>query len=450
MSRAPAVRNYFGDIVSHPKVVVEATTVEDIVRVLRDPVRYPSPVRAAGSNHSATPCAVAEGGTLIKMRMNRILRIGPDTMTVEAGAELLDMARALERQNLQFFVNPEIGKLTAGSAACAGTKDASMPGEFGQVGSYVIGVKMVVASGEVLEVTEDRQPELMQKVRSSYGTFGVIYEVTFRVHAIRALQVHHETFRLDQFVRALPELKQRNASMMYYLFPHADRITVEFKKYNPQASGKPNRRIWRGRNRLWRTHGAALTWGIEKYVSPPSLRYAIVDGLNRVCRLWMVHQLKSDHTLAADEIIDYPPVSDRGFTFSLFGFPEDRYPTVLADYFRFSVDYYRERHYRTNMVDVGYSVSKDQQSLLSYSYEGDVMTLDPVSTGNRGWKEFLVAFNQFCSDRNGVPLLNQTFGVTRKMAEKAFGARLAVMAETRRTFDPDGRLLNDYFRELFG
>ena len=69
--------------------------------------------------------------------MNRILQIGDDTLTVEAGATHIDMARGTRRQGLQFYVNTEIGSLTAGSAACAGTKDASFPGEYGQVGSYV-------------------------------------------------------------------------------------------------------------------------------------------------------------------------------------------------------------------------------------------------------------------------------------------------------------------------
>ena len=205
----PVVTNWFGDLVSHPKVVVEAASVADIIAVLKDPVKYPSPVRAVGSNHSTAPCGVAEGGTLIKMAgMNRILAITPDAVTVEAGAIYIDLAQELEKHNLQLYVNTEIGSLSAGSAACAGTKDASMPGEFGQVSSYVTRIKMVLPSGELLEVTED-QPELMQKVRSSYGTFGVVYEVTFRVRPIVPLAVHHENFAIADFVRRLPELKAR-------------------------------------------------------------------------------------------------------------------------------------------------------------------------------------------------------------------------------------------------
>jgi hypothetical protein len=51
------------------------------------------------------------------------------------------------------------------------------------------------------------------------------------------------------------------------------------------------------------------------------------------------------------------------------------------------------------------------------------MAIDPVSTGNPGWKPFLEAYNQFCSDRGGMPLLNQTFGLTPAIARKAYGDR---------------------------
>jgi hypothetical protein len=137
------------------------------------------------------------------------------------------------------------------------------------------------------------------------------------------------------------------------------------------------------------------------------------------------------------------------YTFSLFAFDADSYSTVLPEFFAFCKDYYQRTGYRSNLSYVGYLIAKDQQALLSYSWNGDVLTLDPVSTGNPGWKDFLREYNQFCSVRHGAPLLNQTFGVTREIAERAFGDRLAMMAQARRTYDPDGRLLNEYFRELF-
>ncbi len=90
------VTNWFGNVVSHPQVVVDANSVDDIVRVLQDTSIYPSPVRAVGSNHSTSPCGAADGGTLIRMKMNQVLNVTDDTLTVQAGALHIDLAKMLE------------------------------------------------------------------------------------------------------------------------------------------------------------------------------------------------------------------------------------------------------------------------------------------------------------------------------------------------------------------
>ena len=123
--RGLEVRNWYGDLVSYPRVVTQPRSVDDIVAIVADPVTYPSPVRAHGSRHSTTLCGGADGGTVVDMRkLDRILRIGPDTVTVEAGALYIDVAKELEKRDLQFYVNIEVGNLTIGSAACCATKDA--------------------------------------------------------------------------------------------------------------------------------------------------------------------------------------------------------------------------------------------------------------------------------------------------------------------------------------
>jgi hypothetical protein len=442
------VTNWFGDLVSHPQQIVEANGVADIIAVMKNPDKYPSPVRAVGSNHSTTPCGVAEGGTLIKMKMNRILNIGKDTVTVEAGALYIDIALELEKHNLQVFVNTEIGCLSAGSAACCGTKDSSMPGEFGQVSSYAIGVKMVLPSGELLEVTENDK-ELLQKVRCSYGTFGIVYEVTFRVRPLARLDVHHKTYSVQDFITALPELRKLDYALMYYIFPFNDRITVEFRRYNPTAKGDPDTNVWKVRNYFWGTVGPKFAHDTEQNVADPSSRYAIIDAFSAMWRFKLENIIHSDNTLPSGQMIRYPPVSDDSrYTFSLFAFPEAEFPKAFTGYVKFVNDYYKNQHYRSNLLSVGYRITQDQSSLLSYSYDGAIMTIDPISTNNDGWKTFLTAYNGFCSDLGGIPLLNQTYGLTPAIIQKAFGARLSVIKEARKNYDPQGRLLNPYFQTL--
>jgi hypothetical protein len=445
------VTNWFGNIVSQPAVVVEPASVQDIVAILKSPDKYPAPVRAVGSNHSTSACGTADGGTLIKMdKMSAIIEITADTVTVQGGAIYIDVAKELEKRGLQFYVNTEIGSLSAGSAACCGTKDASMPGEFGQVNSYISRIKMVLPSGDLLEVTDD-QPELMQLVRSSYGTFGIVYEATFRIRQIVPLAVHHETFSLEDFTAKLPQLKARGESMMFYIFPFDDLITVEFRHYNPTAKGDPNRIAWPLRNYMWANAGPLFCAQVERDIEDKDIRYGIINSFCAVWRFKLENLVSSDNTVATDQIIRYPKVADASrYTFSLSAFPEANYASVLSDYFRFCKQYYDQAGYRTNMLNVGYWIAKDQGSLLSYSYDGPVMTIDPVSTGNPGWPAFLIAYNEFCAAHGGIPLFNQTDAITPAQIQAALGDRLKTFAAARRTYDPNGRLLNAYFRTMLG
>ncbi len=102
-------------------------------------------------------------------------------------------------------------------------------------------------------------------------------------------------------------------------------------------------------------------------------------------RFKLENLVSSDNTIATDQIIRYPLVADASrHTFSLSAFPEASYPAVLTAYFAFCKQYYQEQGYRTNMLNVGYAIAQDQGPLLSYSFDGPVMTIDPVSTGNPG------------------------------------------------------------------
>ncbi len=446
------VRNWFGDLDWEAGAVVDAKSVEEIVAVMRDPAKYASPVRGRGSGHSTTVCGVADGGTVVSMKgMNRILDIGTDTVTAEAGAMLIDIAKELEKRGLQFYVNIELGNATIGSLACCATKDASMPGEFGQANSYCVAMKMVTASGEILEVDES-DPELLQAARSSYGLFGIVYEVTFKVQPLQEMAVEHGTFKLDDFTNRLPELFERGQSMMMYIFPYLDRIAVEFRRYAgpaDKAAEPASHWVWKARNFAWKTFMPGFGAVVERRV-PAVLRYRLVNGLNRATYGLVFPRIAAKHTVPTDQMIRYPEVSGGSrYTFSIWAFPEERYGETLREYFQFAKDYHRRTGFRPNMLHVGYRIEQDDSSLFSYTFAGRVLTIDPVSTGAPGWREFLAAYNDFCSEHDGKPLFNQSFGLTPHHARKAFGDRIDRFETIRRRLDPKDRLLNKYFRELF-
>ena len=448
----PTVSNWFGDIHSQPRVVVKPTTVEEIIAVLKNPAKYPSPVRPVGSNHSVTRCTVADGGTQIDMTaFTRIVQIGPDTVTAQAGALYIDVAAELGKVGLQFYVNIELGNLTIGSGACCGTKDGSFPGEFGQVNAYVSAMKVITPAGELIEVTEAKDPELMQALRSSYGLMGIVFEATFRVRPVKPLIVENITYGVDEFVKTLPSLIQRGDAMMFYLSPFLNRITVELSRFGEATGSAPSRWRWKVRNEAWKNYGPGFAHLCTAYIPNRALRYFLIDTSTRIQQWSLSNLVRHQNTLAADQTIRYPHRGGLGrYTFSLWGFPESTYGQVLQAYVEFSRDYFKRTGYRNDVFDVGFRVGKDTNSLLSYTYDGTVITIDPVSTGAEGWNEFLVEYNVFCSEHGGSPLFNQTPFLTHTQVRKALGARLDKFVAYRKRFDPTDRMLTPYFRELLG
>ena len=86
----PSLTNYDGSITTTPQQIARPTNVAELQAILKHSDKYPSPVRAMGSNHSLTPCA-ATPGTVIDMRgMKKVLKIDRQAMTMTAEAGIAD------------------------------------------------------------------------------------------------------------------------------------------------------------------------------------------------------------------------------------------------------------------------------------------------------------------------------------------------------------------------
>lgn len=449
ISRDITIKSWDGTWTYSPKVLVTPKSADDLVEIMKDETRFPAPVRPAGSMHS-TARMNGDSGTMVDMKaMNRIIEIGSDTVTVEAGATFITVAKELQTHGKQFYVMTEIGNVTLGAMATAATKDSSFPSEYGQVSSYVTAIRYVTPQGEIRTITEKDNPDEMVLMRSSYGLLGIAFEITLRVRPTQALWLRHRSLSLAQFRARFPEYKQDSCAVMYYIFPYEKRVVVELKKDNP--ADKPSQRHrWQYRNRFWRKYDPLITRMIDRY-APNRTTRAMLDRLHfGLLRFGLSRLIGGDKTWPHAQIISYPrdPGLNR-YIFSMWAFPQDSYFDILEAYCDFLIRYERETGYRTNLPSVGYSISKDRNALFSYCWDGPTLSIDPASTGGPEWEAFLRVYNDFCSNHGGVPLFNQTPFLTHNQVHKAFGEeRIAKFNEARKKADPEDRLLDDYFREL--
>ncbi len=476
------VYNWFETIQCSERPAEAPEEESALKRILAERRRFPSPIRPVGSLHSMTECIAARvpaqlrWGTLVSLRklakrqsLRANLERDPSTVppgaplgtvTVPAGRTFIEVARELRAKDLQLRVNTELGSLTMGAAACGATKDSSFPGEPGQVCHDVVGMRLIKPSGEIKEFREG-DPDF-EALRCSYGLFGIVTEVTFRVFKHEYISIRHEELEAEDFEQRRQEWLQNGEAVFLYLFPYArrQRIIAELRRKSPLQQGKDVSMRLRARNYFWR-EGLHRVAGAIRRLPHEKLAHLVGEVQQKFVGEFL-KEIDISSVSPVAQLVDFEKLAhgseaDQGppkFTFSMWAFPTNpehgnpSFARILDQYFAFcrSED---AGDFRTVLPQVSYHISRDTSSLLSYSHKSDVWTLDPIASGEEaGWNEFLKKFNDRCSDWGGTPLFNQTPHLERRHVVRAFGDRLARFEDARRRFDPDKRMLNDYFANL--
>jgi hypothetical protein len=450
---ANQVTNYDGSITANPQQLVVAKTVDDIQGVLRDSATYPGPVRAMGSYHSLTPC-VSTDGTIIDMKqMNQVVSIDAAnlTFTVQAGMQMIDANKALRAQGLQFMLNIESGNMTVGAASCCHSKDALDGIEFGQVSSYVTAMKWVTPQGDLAEASDTSDPNQMKLMRSSYGLLGIIYEVTFRIKPIEALHFTYLPRPVEELTQAeVDNLLDTSEGLICWTVGRTAVFQQRHKITQPGIFGALEAAA---RRMLWNFTGAYFGQLIDRFVTDQTLRDSIQAGTFDLENMLYetLHLAGGITLLAPDKTIDYRSTpQDARYAFTFWAFPRAQWLDTYRAYLDWADQYFKTTGFRCNMPLGAYHIRTDSSSLLSYTNDGEVFSIDPIHapTDEAAWKAFLIAFNDFASQQNGIPLLNQSPFVTQAQVQKAFGDRWQQFSDAVHSIDPNGRSLNGYFAGL--
>jgi FAD/FMN-containing dehydrogenase len=447
------IASYDGRVVVHPREFVRVRDVAHVQEVLRERDKYPGPVRAKGSFHSLTDC-VSTDGTMIDMTgMNCVLNVDSNAMTVtaEAGAQLIDVARVLGKQNMQFVLNVEIGNITLGSAACCQTKDALDGVEFGQLSSYATEIKWVDPAGELQSASTDENPELLRLVRSSYGLCGVIYEVTFRIKPLERIHFRYELTRSASLTQdKIDRVIASNQALVCWTVGH----TTIMQTRN-HVDGFSRRRSLRAalRRKSWNFLAAFVARVIQRFVPTRLLRTLLQNVWLMVLRtIYRFLSLTGGMRLNDPEkTVNYGSTRPSArYAFTYWTFPREHWVENLQAYLRFADDHYRRTGFRCNMPLGSYFIRHDTSAILSYTHEGDTFSIDPIHavTDQEQWENFLRQFNTWASERGGTPLFNQSPFITKPQVQQAFGQRWTEFSNWVRSVDPDGRMLNPFFEKF--
>lgn len=178
---------YNGMIDRKPTLIVRPTGAADV----RDAVAFarerhlPLAVRCGG--HSVAGVSSVEGGVLIDLSSLKGVHVDPERGTARANAGVL--WGEYDRETEMFGLATPGGRVTTTGVGgfCLGGGYGWLSPKHGLTCDNLVAADLLTASGALVHVTEDTNPELMWALRGAGANFGVVTSFEFRVHPVPPL-----------------------------------------------------------------------------------------------------------------------------------------------------------------------------------------------------------------------------------------------------------------------
>jgi decaprenylphospho-beta-D-ribofuranose 2-oxidase len=180
-------------------------------------VRRERPVLARGLGRSYGDAALnGAGATVLFERLNRFLAFDPATglLTCEAGVSIADILRVFGTRGFFPPVCPGTRHVTIGGAIACDIhgKNHHRDGSFGR---HVLGLRLITASGEVIDCGPDHDVPLFRATVGGMGLTGLIVEATIRLARVVSPDIVVDYDRASDLDTALRLFDEADAGYAY-------------------------------------------------------------------------------------------------------------------------------------------------------------------------------------------------------------------------------------------
>lgn len=167
-----------------PSLIVRCGDVDDVRRAVRFAAEHGTRLAVRGGGHNVAGTASVDDGLVVDLSAMDDVQVDPDGRRARAGggATWADLDGATQEHGLAtpggVVSDTGIAGLTLGGGI------GWLRRKHGLACDNLVGAQLVTADGQVVEVDEDRDPDLLWALRGGGGNLGVVTRFDYRLHPV--------------------------------------------------------------------------------------------------------------------------------------------------------------------------------------------------------------------------------------------------------------------------
>jgi FAD/FMN-containing dehydrogenase len=275
----------------------------------------------------------------------------------------------------------------------------------GSISTQMVGLRLVTASGERLDLSAADEPDLFKAAQVSLGALGVITQVTLQL--LPAYYLHEQTFALDfeDCLTQMDSLIETNRHFEFFWSPRDDACAV--KRLNPTEAAP----------------------GI---IAPP----AAVPAGSRMARYLNPERVAPSYQI-------FPSERTIRFNEIEFAVPAANGPDCLRE-----IRQLMQSKFSEVLWPLEYRTLKADEIDLSPAYGRASVTISAHQAAELPYQDFFAAVEAIFRNHHGRPHWGKIHSHSARELAGLYPQWDHFLA-VRRQLDPPGRFLNPYLRTLF-
>jgi FAD/FMN-containing dehydrogenase len=404
----PEWTNWSGSVRFTPADKAAPASVAEVQAAVKRAAAAGRTVRAIGSGHSFVPLCETDGLQLVTSRLRGVESV--DASTREAwilgGSKLYQIGEPLRKAGLALSTMPDIDRQALAGSIATGTHGTGKT--IGSLSSYVSGLRLVLASGDTLECSAEKSPEIFRAAQVSLGALGVITHVKLALEPSFRLRERNWTAAFEACMAQLDAHVASNRHFEFFWFPDPNAFVrgnlpkdlCGMKALNPTTEPRDSER-W---DDAAQTRGERVGWSDTLYASP----------------------------------------RDTAFNEIEFALPAERGPDCVRELRQLMLTKHEDA-----LWPLEYRTVKPDEAFLSPDHGRPTVTISAHQAAERSYRAYFADVEAVFRNHRGRPHWGKLHAMSAKELAPLY-PQWSAFQSVRERLDPKGTFLNPFLRRVLG